>query len=259
MQQELREALSLRIRTYLDAHPRSTLRSIAKRSGLSTMTVSRLAQGEVAKPSFESTVALIGVIADRDDVSAFLAAHFPETMDSVARVYKENASLLNHEDFEQVLADPLKYTVFDLASMDAGTSRAIIADEFGKAGLKALEFLLQSGILYENNNGHISYRNGLNHVAVNAADIIAQLRIRLESFQLDNLGTPAARLAAISESLNEEGMQKVHQILTECIDKIQEIRQDRVYKGTIPVYLGLFMNLVTGSAQSHRPGNEIRR
>jgi transcriptional regulator with XRE-family HTH domain len=259
MQQELREALSLRIRAYLDAHPRSTLRSIAKRSGLSTMTVSRLAQGEVAKPSFESTVALIGVIADRDDVSAFLAAHFPDTMDSVARVYKENASLLNHEDVEQFLADPLRFTVFDLASMDAGTSRAIIAEEFGKTGLKALESLLQSGILYEDGKGQISYANGLNYVAINANDIIRRLQIRLESFQVENLGTRAARLASISESLNEEGMHKIHQILTECIDKIQEIRQDRVYKGTIPVYLGLFMNLVMGSASSHRPGNEIRR
>ena len=247
MEHELREALSKRVRTYLESHPRATLRSLAKRSGLSTMTVSRLVQGEVLKPSFEAAVALIGVVAKGDEVSDFLKLYFPETMQSVSKVYSENAGLLNHEDIEQVLTDPLTFTIFDLASMDAGITRSTIRAEFGNQGQKALDSLLLSGLLYEDSSGNVTFKNGLNHVAVCPQDVIARLKIRLEQFQFVNLGTKAARLAQISESLNLEGMEKIHEVLTECIEKIQDIRQDSSYKGKIPVYIGLFMNLVSGT------------
>lgn len=256
MQTQLRDDLSQRIKAYLDAHPRVTLRSLAKRSGLSTMSVSRLAQGEIAKPSFESVLAIARVVLPAPSISEFLSTHYPETLHCVAQVCDREATVVSHDDCEQILKDPITFLVFDLASMHAGITRLQVAEEFGNSGTRSLDRLIQTGILYEDSKGHISFGSRRRYVTASVEDTIAQLKIRLDTFQSDNLGTPAARLAAISESLNADGLKKMHEVVTECIDKVQQIRHDDRYKGSLPVAIGMFMNLVTGVYESHRARNE---
>lgn len=246
MVSQLRDDLSERIKLYLDAHPNATLRSLAKRSGLSTMMVSRLAQGEISRPGFESVLALARVVITPAEFSSFLSTHYPETLQCVAQVCGREATIVNHEDAEQILRDAVSFLSFDLASMDAGLTRQAVVKEFGESGARALDRLVHAGMLCENAHGHVSTPMRQRYVTAGVDDTIAQLKIRLDTFQAENLGTPAARLAAISESLNHDGLRKMHQIVTECIERVQEIRHDVRYKGTLPVAFGLFMNLVVG-------------
>jgi transcriptional regulator with XRE-family HTH domain len=243
---ELREALSQRIRGYLDTHPRATLRSLAKRSGLSTMTVSRLAQGEVLKPSLEAAVAIIGVVAEQQDVAAFLQRYFPETFARFEKISQETTVMMAHDELELILDNPVSFAIFDLASMHAGITRDRIASEFGKYGIQWLDAMIHAGTLYEEGNGSIYHKKHCANLALNASDVVKKLRYRLDLFQNANLGTRAARLANLSESLNREGMERVHEALSVALEKIQAIRKDPSLKGDLPVFVGLVMNLVHG-------------
>lgn len=218
------------------------------------MMVSRLAQGEIMRPSFEAAVALIGVVCDQSEVSNFLQEHFPETVARFEKLSRDNAVIMNHEDLDLVLENPISFAIFDLASMHAGTSRALIQEEFGNHGIKLLDGMLQNGTLYEDQKGHI-YHSETDRVnlSLNAADVLTKLRYRLQLFQTQNLGTRAARLANLSESLNEAGMTRVHQILSQAIEKVQEVRRDPKMKGNLPVYVGLMMNLVCGQPNEPTP------
>lgn len=259
MEIELREALSKRIKGYLESHPRVTLRSLAKRSGLSTMTVSRLAQGEVMRPSLEAAVAIIGVVANQQEIAAFLHDYFPDTVARFERLTQENAVIMNHDELELILDNPVSFAIFDLASMHAGITRERIAQEFGNYGIKWLDAMLGAGTLYEESSGHIYHKKHCVNLALNANDILKKLRYRLELFQNANLGTRAARLANLSESLSREGMERIHEILSGAIERIQAVRTDPKMKGELPVYVGIIMNLVHGtlpeSGQSLKEAN----
>jgi transcriptional regulator with XRE-family HTH domain len=247
MEIELREALSKRIKAYLETHPHATLRSLAKRSGLSTMTVSRLAQGEVLRPSLEGAVAIIGVVAEQQKVAAFLQQYFPDTVARFERLTKDSAVMMNHDELELILDNPVSFAIFDLASMHAGITRTMVEAEFGKYGVTWLDAMISAGTLYEETSGHIYHKKHSVNLALNAADVLTKLRYRLQLFQTANLGTKAARLANLSESLNRQGMEKIHEILSGAIERIQTVRADPKMKGDLPVFVGFMMNLVHGS------------
>jgi transcriptional regulator with XRE-family HTH domain len=258
MENELREALSKRIKTYLEAHPRATLRSLAKRSGLSTMTVSRLAQGEVLKPSLESAVALIGVVADQSETATFLQNFFPDTVARFEKLNKDNAVIMNHDELELILDNPVSFAIFDLASMHAGINRKRIHDEFGNYGIKLLEGMIHAGTLYEEMSGQIFHKKHCVNLALNAADVLTKLKYRLQLFNTANLGTRSARLANLSESLNQKGMERIHDILSQALERIQAVRSDPELKGDLPVFVGIMMNLVCGPiADLNAPYREV--
>lgn len=250
MESELRVELSAKINQYLAEHPRITLRGLARRSGLSSMTLSRLQAAEVLKPSFEATVAILRVVQKDQEFSDFLKRHFPNTMDTFDKYYSPEAyQPMSSPELSQAFKDALSYTLFDLCWMPGGVSTHLILNQYGQVGLQCFNHLVMEGLVQETPEKKYvpMFNQNVTGQFAHAQDVLKALTFRLQSFNLKNLGSKAARIASFSFALSREGVEKVHSILTDAIKDIQSIQNDIRLQGPYPAYVGTFLNLVVGS------------
>jgi hypothetical protein len=250
MESELRVELSAKINQHLAEHPRITLRGLARRSGLSSMTLSRLQAAEVLKPSFEATVAILRVVQKDQEFSDFLKRHFPNTMDTFDKYYSPEAyQPMSSPELSQAFKDALSYTLFELCLLPGGISSKVVLNQYGQVGIQCINNLVMEGLVQETSDKKfvpISNRD-ITILFSNVRDVLQALTYRLQSFNVKNIGSKAARIASFSFALSREGVEKVHSILTDAIKDIQSIQSDVRFQGPYPAYVGTFLNLVVGS------------
>lgn len=230
------------LRRYLDSNPTRTIPSVAKKGGLSEMTVRRIVQGE-STATFETASAILKICATREESMAILRAEYPEMAAAIDHVWGKNDSYSVGTDVEllNALSTSLGCYIINLAACNGGVTREIIAEEYGSSGIKVLDGLLEKGILVEK-KGAVKYIEA-DFSICNSAVLKSQVRHFIDAYDCDN---PGHALTVQVESVSQEGFREVQKVLIEAANKIGEIRQSERFKGGIPFFFCAFLNRLYG-------------
>ena len=140
----LRDILGSSIKTYLDADPRRSVASLAKKTNCAYNTIKRLLNAEGGDPdvAVSSKVLLVTDPSARDDI---LRKHFPDCV-SLKKAGSTASGFCLPEKFT---SNSTAYAILLAAGRDSGVSCKDVSPLFGEAGVMLAQQMVEAGVLME--------------------------------------------------------------------------------------------------------------
>lgn len=249
---DLNNDLKQVIDQYLNGGRHRSLATLARSSGVSYTTLRRLALRE-GQPTAEPALKVIDAVLGGAEKIKFINLHFPEIGKTIGR-FGEVPSYDSEQPisakFKQFCSrEPHNY-ILNLAINAQGTSREDISRLCGSRGISALEELLEHEILSEDMaTGHIKYAQD-SMVWLDPELILNQILHSVHHFDHSLIGTKMAKLCHMAAAINQDGLVRIHDILTDAINAIIEVKDDPRYAGNVHFFVDLMMNLYDKSTVS---------
>ena len=228
------------IEKYLEGHPTRNLSTLSRKCDIPYSTFRRIAQGE-CEPNFAQLFAILAVTMPTNELRDFLKSNYKKTYETFGALFKAESTLSNPK-YTEHLRNPLKSEIFAIASVRIGTTKERIEKLFGERGMQALQELIESEILNCDTSGKITFKN--TYYSMNVEQILLEFSHRTSQFQNDLLGTKAARISMLTESVSKAALEELHEWTNEYIKKVYALFEDPESEGPHPVYVGLLMNLL---------------
>lgn len=237
---------------YITGHRSRSLATLSRVSGVPYTTIRRFSNGE-GHPTAEPVLKIVDVTLAHQDKLSFLNRHFPEIARTIDTIH--NQRLLdddsnNAAEVKTFLSrDPHSF-ILNLVINDQVTTTDDISRLCGLRGLNALEELKDADI--------VEFKNLADCVQVlpkstvmlcfDAETILDQIRIATRYFDRTLIGTKCAKLCHATSSVNSEGMNKIHEIISNAITEVFSIKDDPKYAGSIPFFADFMLNILDKSA-----------
>ena len=232
------EQLQTMVCDYLDTHPNISINGLAKRSGVAATTIRRLINQETKKSIAPHTVLnLVSSISKEKRLGKLLTMFEGE----LGELLKDNFSAFADEAVEAsydqqlsaVLSEPTAYFVYKLCSNRTGISHEIIKEIFGAVGLQKIEQLLELNLIEaKDDNYHAKEGNFSLDVKI-AAKHLPEL---MKYYKPSQIEMKKNMFYSLSESISEEGIQKIKEIQKEAVQKTYQVMQSPFYEGDIPYF-----------------------
>ncbi len=229
--------------TYLDRYPNVSLNALAMKSGIGATTLRRLKNDDIkGDPAPHTVLALVSALTSEKRLSVIVESYdgpLGELLKSSFGPYVETK--IDHSykaDLNSFLRDSTSYFVYKLCANRTGATMESIESNYGKIGVQKLEYLMKNGLIRrEGDSFHAMEKN----FGLDVSIVLDHLPQLVAHFKLDKVCEGQNLFYTVSESLNEEGIQKIKQIQKEAIKKIIDITKSPFYEGDIP-YFTLNMN-----------------
>lgn len=247
---DLNEDLKNVIEHYLNGSRHRSLATLARTSGVSYTTLRRLHTKE-GQPSAEPSLKVIDAVLGSDDKITFISLHFPEIAKTIGDL-RDKASYRSQVPFNNKLKqffsrEPHNF-ILNLSLNQKGSTRRDIQRLTGERGLAALDELLENDILqFDENTGIVKYESD-SMLWIDPDMILNQIQHSVHHFDYSLIGTKAAKLCHLAASVNRKGLEEIHETVTEAINKIIRIKDDKENAGDIHFFVDLLMNLYEKSA-----------
>ena len=241
---EQERALSLDLQQAVEAYmSRSSVRSVAfvaRKSGLPYSTVRRVVQGE-GTPTFSTVIAILSVIMDCDGLLEFIQKYFPECYEILSLTFAHgDRPVVYDAKLKQYLHDPLCHHILHLCSCNTGTTVSKVEQMFGELGVRKLQAMIDDGYITLDGQELRVGSQGLHPQSpeslLNHIDVLTQI------FDARNLGTEAALLAIVSESVSLKGLAQIKEAGLNYSKKVDHVRT--THGGSIPFFIGLIQTMV---------------
>lgn len=232
------EELQAVVCDYLEKHPNISINALSKRSGVPATTIRRVINKQVKKTIAPHTVLnLVSSITKEKRLSRLINMFEGE----IGQLLKENFSAFADESLEgsynqelnAALADPTTYFVYKLASNRTGISESMIQELYGKVGLQKLFLLADLELVEESEGNYIASDKNFSLDIEVAAKHLPEL---VKFYKPSQLELKRNMFYSLSETINEEGIQKIKEIQKEAVKKTYQIMQSPFYEGTIPYF-----------------------
>lgn len=241
---DLCQDLRQMVQTYAAGYPNLSLPQISKKINVAYPTLNRIMNGS-GNPSLSVVTNILVNTGNGRRLEDFLTRMDPD----MARAFK---NYFSHNHDTPVL-DPKTSTLFAnkdylfillLAFSQSGTSREEIRDEYGKAGIKRLEELLDQNILKEVSGvitGDVS-RVTFNQKVMKEA----VLHCIEESYDPSQFGKGTNWLSLQTESVNKEkAIPTIRNILQSAYTEIKEILYSDEYQGEDKIFVSMTTDTIT--------------
>lgn len=223
------------VETYLSARKGRSRQSLAKDTGIAYNTITRILQLETV-PSFESSYAILKVVADSDRVQSFLETYYP----SVYSLVKDQVQAMNESgngfgglELDEVFSDSLGFLVFCLAASVEGTVADEIEENYGKIGRMKLEQMLENGFCQE-----INGRVRLKTTVIMDHQVLSRgIRRTLDIVDSNRRNIPYL-LSWYCLGLNEDGIQKATECAKGYKKEMMAIFLDKANQGDVMITWG---------------------
>ena len=223
------------VQRYID---KSSIRSVAflsRKAQLPYTTVRRVACGE-GNPDFETVIAILNVIVDKEIIMKFISKYFPDHYKILDGTFSTTMNE-SSDDYDHYPYDEISNHILHLCSTSIGSNIDTITSLFGANGIKKLDNLIKNGLIE---------RNQQRLIVTSDHDLPVEKSLRnfeifARIFDVENLGTNAALLCLVSEKTNQLGLVKIKQASEDYLKKARQVQKKN--KGVIPFYLGLMHNL----------------
>jgi hypothetical protein len=226
------------LNNYFDRYPHVGLNALARRSGVGATTLRRIMNASIkGEPAPHTVLNIVSCLYKERRLSRLLTlvdGPLGEYLRQSFGLYVEAQTLHVYDnDLNRVLNDPIKYFIYKLAANRCGTKREKIKVLFGKLGLDYLDEMLSGEYLVEKNEIiHARDKNFKLDVSV-AKKHMPEL---VKFFHPEDMAKGKNVMHSCSESLNEEGVEKIRQIQKEAAKKILEVMHDPRHEGEIPYF-----------------------
>ncbi len=226
------------VESYFEKHPNVSINGLAMRSGVGASTLRRLLSSSIKGDPAPHTVLNIlstvtkekklsklvkmidGPVGEmlQDTFSHFIESETPHTYDN---------------DLNEVLRDQMSYFIYKLAANRKGTTKLFVSEMYGKVGLERLTNMLTLGILTSKEDEiHATQKDFSLDVEI-AAGHLPEL---VKFYKPSQISRGQNLFYTMSETLNEEGIQKIKTVQKDAIKKIYDIMRSPFYEGTIPFF-----------------------
>jgi len=248
------EELKFVVENHLLQNPFVSINGLAAKSNVPATTLRRIVNLSVkGNPSPHTVLNLVSEIYKEKNLKNLIEKTEGEIrsyLESAFGIYIENITNHKyHNDLNEILEDRINYFIYKLAANKSGTTEMEILELFGVLGKGNLENLLKIGLVIKKGNKlHARDKNFSLDIAV-AHKHLSMLVKFYKPVQI-----PLGRniFYSLSESLNEEGIQKIKNIHKEAIKKIFEIINCPFYEGNIP-----YFSLTLADTITLQPTNEV--
>ncbi len=235
----LTEQLKDIVESYFAKHPNVSINGLAMRSGVGASTLRRLLAGSIkGDPAPHTVLNILSTITKEKKLSALVKlvdGPIGEMLQETFSHFIESETPHSYDnDLNEILRDQMSYFIYKLAANRKGTDKLFVTEMFGKAGLERLANLLDLGVVTENAEGdiHASEKDFSLDVEI-AAGHLPEL---VKFYKPNNIANGQNLFYTMSESLSEEGIQKVKTIQKEAIKKIYDVMRSPFYEGEIPFF-----------------------
>ena len=145
-------------------------------------------------------------------------------------------------ELESLIADKNYFISYALALSDNGVTKKEILYCIGHEGEKALKDLLKKGFIKKDNNKVYRALEGRKGIILSFNILKKHLKILADNYKPDNIKNNYIYYKM--ETLNKEGIRKLHEIHKEKHRKVQEIMEDARYKGDMPIFSAGFCDML---------------
>ncbi len=224
--------------TYLDRHPNVSINALAMKSGIGATTLRRLKNDDIkGDPAPHTVLSLVSALTNEKRLSVIVETYdgpLGEVLKSSFGPFVEKS--LNHSfkaDLNSFLRDSTSYFVFKLCANRNGTTWDEIESNYGKIGLEKLNLLEKNHLIQQKEKRYYAKDKDF---SLDPAVTLSHLPQLVSHFKLEEAAQGNNLFYTMSESLNEEGLQKIKSIQKEAVKKIIDIMKSPFYEGDIPYF-----------------------
>ncbi len=234
----LSEQLQDIVEGYFDRYPNMSINGLAQKSGVGATTLRRIVNGSnKGEPAPHVVLGLVSSISKEKSLPKLIGMFdgpIGELLGKTFAPYIEKD--MPHEmdnDLNEVLTDQVAYFIYKLAANRKGTSRAQILDMYGKMGMDRLEKLISLNFIKDNDGElHATKKDFSLDVEIAAGHLP-----EMTKFYKPHLVSEGNNLFyTLSETLTEEGIQKIKEIQKEAVKRVYDIMRSPFYEGDIPYF-----------------------
>lgn len=205
-----------------------SLSSLSRESGVSYTTIVRIAQGDT-KPGLHNTFKILMVLCpNRAEALEFISRHFNDVGNWLAGYLKTNS--LTDDRLNRFLTDRVGFLIVNRASINSGLTRHDVFEQFGHDGLALVKEMLDLGVMQEI-DGNLKCES---FSVTDAETLLTQIRICIESFQVENLGDGMSLASLKVDGWSERGLKVLNKEMKLFLERVRglqdypENRGDRV-------------------------------
>jgi hypothetical protein len=220
------------------------LATLSRISGVSYTTLRRFSQCE-GHPTAEPVLKIVDATLGGAAKIEFVNKHFPEIARTIDRFNKQTQPIEEpaREELRLFYMRDPHNLILNLAITAKGTSVDAIRRLCGERGLEALDEMVECEVLERDlATGAVRYREDT--LVTTDCDVILNfIKRSVDYFDRSLIGTRAAKVSHMTASISEEGLRRIHDLVSETISRIHEIKHDRRYAGDIPFFVDVMMNV----------------
>jgi hypothetical protein len=227
------------VESYFMKHPNVSINGLAMRSGVGASTLRRILNDSIkGDPAPHTVLNILSSVAKEKKLSKLVAmvdGPLGEMLQETFSHFVESETPHTYDqDLNEILRDQMSYFIYKLAANRKGTDKYFVSEMFGSVGLDRLTKLIDLAVVEVNEEGdiHAVQKNFSLDVEV-AAGHLPEL---VKYYKPGTIAKGQNLFYTMSESLNEEGIQKVKTIQKDAIKKIYDVMKSPFYEGEIPFF-----------------------
>lgn len=234
----LNEQLRDIVTSYFDKYPNMSINGLAQKSGVGATTLRRLVNNTgKGEPAPHVVLGLVSATSKEKRLSKLVSMFDGEVGECLKKSFapyieKEMPQQVDN-DLNEVLKDQISYFIYKLSANREGTDKMQVTDLYGKTGLERMEKLIKLGFLYEKGEKVHAKKKDFSLDVKVAADHLPEM---MKFYKPEHVGAGQNLFYTLSETLNEEGIQKIKDVQKEAVKKVFDIMRSPFYEGKIPYF-----------------------
>lgn len=236
----LKDSLRRALLKYRAQRPQLSLRSIARNSGVNRYFLNKVMdENDTTSPlDLNQVLVLFKFMTERESVKEVIDASVDDVQAAIQNIFdieflskKDIADSYEGLDFY----DMDTYFVMVLASFGHGTKDEYVMRILGERGEQALARLLREGYVYKTNQGRIKLKKG-NDFTYSMDVMRHHIPNYLRFYNRDRVGRGINRIHVYAEGLNQQGIEKAHDLHARLNRELQLLLSDESNYGDIPFF-----------------------
>lgn len=234
-------------------NPRRNLKMLSRLTAIPYTSLRRITQNEVV-PNLDQCLSILSYVASPEQRLQFIEGNFPEFAKLLQASGRMNGSAgidMDDAGLDKFLDNPDYLELMELADSHRGLPKEYLREFFGSRGMENASRLIDDEVLMD--DPAAATLRPMHKRRLNTSTLSSSIK-KIKSF-LDLLHrTRRAALYFKSESLREEAMLEVKNILNDAFNKVSRIMEDKRNWGDVPVGLAIsFGRYHEQSGSSERP------
>lgn len=224
--------------TYLDKYPNMSLNALAMKSGIGATTLRRIKNESIkGDPAPHTVLALVSALSNEKRLSVLVEKYegpLGELLSDSFGAYVETK--IDHSykaDLNSYLRDSTSYFVYKLCSNRAGATKEQIEKNYGLVGVQRLVHLMENGLIESRDKKYFAVESNFSLDITVALSHLPQLTAH---YKPEEIAKGQNLFYTLSESLNEEGIEKIKAVQKEAVKKMIDIMNSPFYEGEIPYF-----------------------
>ena len=236
----LNEQLKSIVNSYFERYPHMSINGLAQKSGVGATTLRRLVNNTgKGEPAPHVVLGLVSATSKEKRLSQLVTMFEGEVGELLKKSFapyieKDMPQEIDH-DLNEVLKDQISYFIYKLSANREGTDKLEISELYGKIGLERCSNLLKLGFVSidaKSDKIHAKKKDFSLDVHI-AADHLPEM---MKYYKPEQISEGKNLFYTLSETINEEGIQKIKEVQKEAVKKVFDIMRSPFYEGKIPYF-----------------------